>query len=147
MAVAFQVEVAEAVLSELKRGSWSQTFQPERLYYAVFTAEDLRDLRVSVIPLTYTDEKLSRSSSQYSEGVIIDVQKQVQPQDKRQVDDLIAFMDELFQFFGDGHRLATQPARWCEAVRLVDDRLWSPEILYTQSAFEAALEVTVSGAR
>jgi uncharacterized protein YtpQ (UPF0354 family) len=145
--VAFQVDVAEAVLAELKLGSWSQSFQPERLYYAAFTPDELRQLRVTVIPLTYTQTRLSRSQSEYTEGVMIDVQKFVEPQDKKQVDDLIYFVDELVRYFADGHRLTGSADRYYDTATLVDDRLWSPEMLYTESTFETALEVAIGGTR
>jgi hypothetical protein len=56
-------------------------------------------------------------------------------------------MGALKDFFSDGHRLETLTRFWVEEAKYVDDQTWTPELLYTDHNFEAAIELIVRGDR
>jgi hypothetical protein len=73
------IDIADAVMAEMNSipESWSQPFTATRQYRPVLEAEDLADLRVTVVPKGITIDAGGRRINQHDCQVDIAVQKRL----------------------------------------------------------------------
>lgn len=69
--------IGDAVAAHINAGTFSQPVVAERTYQPAFTLEDLKDLRVSIVPRTVGISAASRDSSIYECVVDVGVQKKL----------------------------------------------------------------------
>lgn len=97
------IAIADAVVSAINAGSYSQPVQAQRLHQPSFTLDELKDLHVSVVPRSVLVSAATRDTSMYDVAVDVGVQKKVSapPQGDEEVDDLLDLVEEI----GDQLRL------------------------------------------
>lgn len=83
------VEIADAVVTELNGGTFSQEFTAQRLFLPESTLEELADLKVIVVPKTITTETYSRGVYMRVVQIDIGIQKKIGKPET----DLLALLD------------------------------------------------------
>ena len=63
--MALAIDIADAVVTELAGGTFSQVFTPARRVLPQFELADLKNLQVTVVPSSVESEGASRSLSRY----------------------------------------------------------------------------------
>lgn len=109
----------------------------QRLFQPAFTLEDLKDLRVTVVPRTTAISAASRDSSTFECGIDVGVQKKIA--DEAEIDGLLDLTEEI----GDHIRLKRLPdapeAAW---VGIAQEPVVSSEALEQHRTFASVLSVT-----
>jgi hypothetical protein len=132
--------VADAVAAHINAGTFSQPVVAERVYQPALTLEDLKDLRVSVVPRTVGISAASRDSSIYECVIDVGVQKKL-PADGEQaeIDALLDLVEEI----ADRLRLKRLPgapeAAW---AGIAHEPVVSSESLEQHRVFTSVLSVT-----
>ncbi|HUX15211.1 MAG TPA: hypothetical protein VMW52_01995 [Phycisphaerae bacterium] len=93
------LDIADAVVSELNAGSWSQSFTAERMYHPVHKLADMDTLHVTVVPAGATREIDTRGSNRGSYDVDIGVQKKYQAETAAELDPLVDLVEEFEEYF------------------------------------------------
>jgi hypothetical protein len=93
------IDVAEAVKDALAAGAFSQTFTPTRTSYVSWTLQDLRTLRVSVVPSPFQAQQLARGNNPRRVSIDIGIQQKPDKVDNANVDPLIILIEEVANFF------------------------------------------------
>jgi len=131
------IAIADAVVSHLNAGSFSQPVSAQRMYQPAFTLEDLKDLRVSVVPRSTGITTASRDSSTFECAVDVGIQKKIG--DESEIDGLLDLVEEL----ADHLRLTRLPgapdAAW---VGIAHEPVVSAEAFNEHRAFTSVLAVT-----
>ena len=134
------VGVADAVAAHINAGTYSRPVIAERMYQPAFTLEDLKDLRVSVVPRTVGISAASRDSSTFE--CIIDVgvqQKLPATGEQAEIDALLDLVEEI----ADRLRLTRLPgapeAAW---AGIAHEPVVSSESLEQHRVFTSVLSVT-----
>ena len=89
--------LADAVATHVSAGSYGQPVTAVRMYQPAFTLEDLKDLRVSVVPRTVQMTPVTRDSLAIEYVIDVGVQKKL-PADGADaaIDELLAFKQGVF---------------------------------------------------
>ncbi len=131
------IAIADAVVSHLNAGTFSQPVSAQRMYQPAFTLEELKDLRVSVVPRSTGITTASRDSSTFECAVEVGIQKKIG--DESEIDGLLDLVEEL----ADHLRLTRLPgapdAAW---VGIAHEPVVSAEALNEHHAFTSVLAVT-----
>ena len=132
--------IADAVAAHINAGTYSRPVSAERMYQPAFTLEDLKDLRVSVVPRTVGISAASRDSSTFE--CVIDVGVQQKLPAEAEEDEIDALLD-LVEEIADRLRLTRLPgapeAAW---VGIAHEPVVSSESLELHRAFTSVLSVT-----
>lgn len=133
------VAIADAVTAHINAGAFSQPVNAQRLFQPAFTLEDLKDLRVSVVPRSTTIAAASRDSSTYECVIDVGVQKKVPPENESaEIDALLGLVEEI----ADHLRLERLPgapeAAW---VSIAHEPVVSSESLEQHRVFTSVLSV------
>lgn len=132
-------DIAEAVVAELNAGTFSQTFQAERHYLPVYELEDIKDLRVTVVPKGTAIQSAGRGSNQHDVEIDVAVQKKLTKTEPTEIDPLIALVEELADQFRL-KRLASYPnAVW---TRTQNEPVYAAEHLDQYRVFTSILTLT-----
>lgn len=106
------VSIAEAVVTELNGHTFSKPFTSERNFVPKFDLKDLKTLKVVVVPRGRVLSIADRSRSQQDYAIDIGILQKLNGTSAEQVDPMIAFVEEIADFFR-GKRLAGYPdAAW-----------------------------------
>lgn len=118
--------LADAVAAHINTGTYSRPVSAERVYQPVFTLEDLKDLRVSVVPRTVGISAASRDSSIFECVIDVGLQQKLPAENEQaEIDALLDLVEEI----ADHLRLTRLPERpmrrgralptspWCRANR------------------------------
>lgn len=89
------VDIADKVVSELNAGTFSQSFTAERAYLPCYALEDVKDLRITVVPKGVEIQIKDRSSTQDDVGIDIAVQQKLTAADNAEIDPLLALVQEV----------------------------------------------------
>jgi hypothetical protein len=148
VADALSIDVARALVDEVNNHAWEQepeAFTAERVYFARYKKDDLATMRVSVLALTHSDHRVTRTSLQTDLTFWIDVQKMLADHaDVDEVDRFVNFLAEVKAFYSDGHRLPSPFADWwVQSAAYFQDQFWDPQRLYLDHVYEAAVELTL----
>lgn len=134
--------IADAVAAHINAGTYSRPVSAERMYQPAFTLEDLKDLRVSVVPRTVGISEASRDSSTFE--CVIDVglqQKLPATGEQAEIDALLDLAEEI----ADRLRLTRLPgapeAAW---AGIAHEPVVSSESLEQHRVFTSVLSVTYS---
>ncbi|GIK54175.1 MAG: hypothetical protein BroJett014_31480 [Planctomycetota bacterium] len=134
------VGVADAVAAHINAGTYSRPVIAERMYQPAFTLEDLKDLRVSVVPRTVGISAASRDSSTFECIIDVGVQQKLPAEaEQAEIDALLDLVEEI----ADRLRLTRLPgapeAAW---VGLAHEPVVSSESLEQHRVFTSVLSVT-----
>lgn len=131
------IAIADAVVAHLNAGTFSQPVSAQRVYQPAFTLEELKDLRVSVVPRATGITTASRDSSTFECAVDVGIQKKIG--EENEIDGLLDLVEEL----ADHLRLKRLPgapdAAW---VGIAHDPIVSTEALNEHRTFTSVLAVT-----
>ena len=132
--------LADAVAAHVSAGSFGQPVTAVRMYQPAFTLEDLKDLRVSVVPRTTGISAASRESSTFECVLDVGVQKKLPAEDDvAEIDGLLDLVEEI----ADHVRLKRLPdapdAAW---VSIAHEPVVSTESLEQHRVFTSVLSVT-----
>lgn len=132
-------DIADAVVQDLNAGTFSQSFTAERHYLPVYELEDIKDLRVTVVPKGVTIQSTGRNSNQHDAAIDIAVQKKLDAIDSSTIDPLMALVDEIADSFRF-KRLDSYPnAIW---VNTQNQPVYAPEHLDQLRVFTSILTLT-----
>jgi hypothetical protein len=134
------VGVADAVAAHINAGTYSRPVTAARVYQPAFTLEDLKDLRVSVVPRTVGISAASRDSSIFECVIDVGVQQKLPPANEQaEIDALLDLAEEI----ADRLRLTRLPgvpeAAW---AGIAHEPVVSSEALEQHRVFTSVLSVT-----
>lgn len=138
------LKVADAIVARLNVGGMSQDFTAERLYVPNFDLEDMKELRVTVVPRQVDHLPLDRSSNRVHCTVDIAVQRKFKKDDAAEIDPLIGFVEELADKFRL-KRLDSYTAARC--IKVENSVLYSVEHWEQLRQFTSLLTLTFELAR
>ena len=132
--------IADAVAAHINAGTYLRPVTAERLYQPAFTLEDLKDLRVSVVPRTVGISAASRDSSIVECVIDVGVQQKLPPANEQaEIDALLDLVEEI----ADRLRLTRLPgapeAAW---AGIAHEPVVSSESLEQHRVFTSVLSVT-----
>ncbi|MCP4839266.1 MAG: hypothetical protein GY894_07885 [Planctomycetes bacterium] len=93
------LQIADSVTAELNAAELSQTIDAERLYVPNFDLEDMKELRVSVVPREVEFLPKDRSQNRYHGKIDIAVQKKFKDGDNAEIDPLVGLVEEIADVF------------------------------------------------
>lgn len=132
------IDIADAVVSELNGGSFSQQFTAKRLYQPLFDLQQLKQLKVSVVPKAVEIERSDRVAHQYDYQIDVAVQKKFDTTENAELDPLMGLVEQIADFFKDRRLSAYPDASWIKTENLP----WSPEHMIQQRVFTSVLTLT-----
>ena len=134
------VAIADALTAHINAGSFGQPVNAVRLYQPAFTLEDLKELRVSVVPRTTAITAATRDSSTFECVLDVGVQQKLPAENEIEVIDSLL---KLVEAIADHVRLKRLPdateAAW---VSIGHEPVVSPEALEQHRTFTSVLSVT-----
>ncbi len=109
---AYARKIGDAVVAELKKGTFSLAFVPERKYAPDWKLGQLDTLRVTVVIGPIDDTMAARNVPQEDDEISIGVQQRVSAETNAVIDPLVDLVSEIKDFLR-GRALADCPeARW-----------------------------------
>jgi hypothetical protein len=132
------VDIADAVVTALNVGTFSQSFQAVRHYQPVYELKDMGTLHVSVVPKGIELELFTRAQVQADVQIDIGVQKKLASLEGAEVDPLMHLVDEIGDYFRT-HALAGTPAVWFKTENVP---IYAPEHLAKLRQFTSVLTLT-----
>lgn len=93
------VDIADAVVSALNAGSFSQPIAARRMYLPQFDLTAMKDLHVTVVPKGVQILPGGRSHNQHDFAIDVAVQKKLERADNAEIDALMDLVDELADHF------------------------------------------------
>ena len=132
--------IADALAAHINAGSFGQPVNAVRMFQPAFTLEDLKDLRVTVVPRTIAIAAATRDSSTFECVLDVGVQKKLPAEDEAaEIDGLL----DLVEAIADHVRLTRLPdapdAAW---VGVTQEPVVSSESLEQHRVFTSVLSVT-----
>lgn len=131
-------DIADAVVADLNAGSFSQSFNAERDYLPVFELDDIKDLRVTVVPKGIAIQATGRNSNQHDVEIDIAVQKKLTKTDATEIDPLMALVEEIADRFRF-KRFTSPDAVW---IRTQNEPVYAQEHLDQFRVFTSLLTLT-----
>ena len=121
------VQCAQAVTDYLNGQTWSLTFEAVRVWRPLHTLEQLKTLRVYVMPTTVELERTARKSIfQASYTVSIGIRQVVNAADNATIDPLDQLHDEIMDKLAEDSTPSMANCRW---MSMQFEPLWNPENL------------------
>jgi hypothetical protein len=132
--------LADAVAAHVTAGSFGQPVTAVRMYQPAFTLEDLKDLRVSVVPRTVQMTPVTRDSLAVEYVIDVGVQKKL-PGDGADVaiDELLALAEAIADHLRFQRLEGFPDAAW---VGISHEPVVSSESLEQHRVFTSVLSVT-----
>lgn len=132
--------IADAVAAHINAGMYTRPVTAARVYQPAFTLEDLKDLRVSVVPRTVGISAASRDSSIVECVIDVGVQQKLPAENEEvEIDALLDLAEEI----ADCLRLTRLPgapeAAW---AGIAHEPVVSSEALEQHRVFTSVLSVT-----
>lgn len=131
------IAIADAVVAHLNAGTFSQPVSAQRVYQPAFTLEELKDLRVSVVPRSTGITTASRDSSTFECSVDVGIQKKIG--EESEIDGLLDLVEELAEHLRLKRLPGAPEAAW---VGIAHEPVVSTEALNEHRAFTSVLAVT-----
>lgn len=134
------IAIADALAAHINAGTFSQPVNAVRMFQPAFTLEELKDLRISVVPRTTGISAASRDSSNFDCVLDVGVQKKLPAEgDVAEIDGLL----DLVEAIADHVRLKRLPdapdVAW---VGIAHEPVVSSEALEQHRVFTSVLSVT-----
>mgnify|MGYP000288810837 CR=1 FL=1 len=137
--MALATDIADAVVTELASGAFSQSSTPERRVLPEHELADLKDLRATVVPRGVEITGASRTLSQHDVRIDIGIQKKLDKAIDTEVAQLAGLVDEIAEFLKRRPLQATPYAVW---VKTVNEPIYAADHLAQQRAFTSVLSIT-----
>ncbi len=132
--------VADAVAAHINAGTFSRPVSAERMYQPAFTLEDLKDLRVSVVPRTVGISAASRDSSVFECVIDVGVQQKLPATgEQAEIDALLDLVEEITDHLRLKRLPGAPEAAW---VGIAHEPVVSSESLEQHRVFTSVLSVT-----
>ena len=109
------LQIADSVTAKLNGSTLSKPLIAKRLYVPNFDLEDMKELRVSVVPRELTIGPLDRASNRYDAQIDVAVQQKFKSGDNAEIDPLVTLMEEIADLFRL-KRLDSMPVARCIGV-------------------------------
>jgi hypothetical protein len=94
------IQIADSVVAEINAGDFSKkSLSAQRLYVPNFDLEDMKELRVTVVPREVEYLPLDRVSNKYHATIDVAIQKKFSKGDAKEIDPLVMFVEELADYF------------------------------------------------
>ncbi|MFN3189147.1 MAG: hypothetical protein ACE361_01385 [Aureliella sp.] len=94
------IQIADSVVAEINAGDFSKkSLSAQRLYVPNFDLEDMKELRVTVVPREVEYLPLDRVSNKYHATIDVAIQKKFSKGDAKEIDPLVMFVEELADCF------------------------------------------------
>ena len=137
--VGLAVRIADAVVTELELGSFSQAITPVRNVSPVEELPDLATLHVTVVPKRLVPIRLTRSKRQYDVTIDVAIREKISDLDA-ETGSLNLLLDEIEAFLETQGALTAVPgAQWVESEVTAP---YSPDHLRDQRAYFGLVAVT-----
>ncbi|MBY0311439.1 MAG: hypothetical protein K2W85_05175 [Phycisphaerales bacterium] len=132
--------LADAVAAHINAGTFSQPLTAARMFQPAFTLEDLKDLRVAVVPRTLQMSPVTRDSLAIEYVVDVGVQKKL-PADGADaaIDELIVLVEAIADHLRFKRLDGFPDAAW---VGISNEPVVSGEALEQHRVFTSVLSVT-----
>lgn len=138
------LQVADSVVAQLNAATFDHEFIAERLYVPNFNLEDLKELRVSVVPRDVELLPLDRVHNRFHCRVDIAVQKKFNKGTNEEIDPLVGLVEKFADLFRMKRLDSFQAARCIKAEHNV---LYSSEHWEQLRQFTSLLTLTFELAR
>ena len=142
--MALVIDIADAVVAELREGTFSQSFTPLRRVSPQYDIAELAVLRVTVVPASMEISSDSRMASRHDVQIDVGIQKKL----GRSLDDDIAplcnLVDEIGEFL-KRRRLSQMPQ--VLFLSLTNDPIYAVEHLVDNGVFTSVLRITYRALR
>ena len=137
--MAIVTDIADAVVTELAGGAFSQPVSAVRRVLPEYELADMKDLRVTVVPAAMEISGASRSLSQHDVRVDVGIQKKLGKNLDTEVALLLGLVDEIAEFL---KRRPLQTAPWAVWVRTLNEPVYAPDHLAEKRLFTSVLTLT-----
>ena len=132
------IDIADALAGFLNAHEFSSEFEAARDYRPTLELQDMKTLRVSVIPKGLTMAPADRSRVQHDVEVDVLVQKKLEAGDAAELDALMSLVEEIAGFL-KFKRLESIGASW---VKTSNEPIFAPDHLEQLRQFTSVLTVT-----
>lgn len=109
------LQIADSVTAQLNTAQLSHTISAERLYVPNFDLEDMKELRVSVVPRELIIVAHDRATSKYNARIDVAVQQKFEQGSNAEIDPLVALVEQIADLFRL-KRLDSMPEARCTQV-------------------------------
>jgi hypothetical protein len=133
------LQVADSVTEQLNAAEFDQEFVAERLYVPNFDLEDMKELRVSVVPRDVEILPHDRSQNRYHCRVDVAIQKKFSQGSNQEIDVLVDLGEKIADEFRLKRLLSFHAARCIKAEHTV---LYSSEHWEQLRQFTSLLTLT-----
>ena len=129
--------IADAVVTELNSGVFNPPFTAQRVLLPLFTLPELADLKVTVVPVSRSEEMVSRGSVLNRFEIHIAVQKKIS-QIETDVPPLITLTDAIGDYMRFRRLAGVPEALW---VKTDVEVIYAPEHLLNDRVFTSVLKL------
>ncbi|MHB9070467.1 MAG: hypothetical protein ACYC54_08855 [Sedimentisphaerales bacterium] len=134
------IQIADALVSKLITGTFSQSFTPVRTVFPNFELKELAALKVTVVPRSVDSSIVTRASDQDDYVIDIGVQKKLTADYEVETATLISLVTEIKDFLKLKHlTITTRIAMW---INTKIDPIYSREHLAGDDVFTSVITVT-----
>ena len=138
MTMSLVIDIADALKNQINAHSFSAEFEAARDYRPVLDLQEMKTLRVSVVPKGITTTPVDRSRVQHDVEVDVLVQKKLDAADAKELDALMSLVEEIAGFL-KFKRLVSVGALW---LKTANDPIFAPDHLEQLRQFTSVLTVT-----
>jgi hypothetical protein len=138
------LQVADSVTAQLNAAEFDFEFVAERMYVPNFDLEDMKELRVSVVPRDVELMPHDRAHNKYHCRIDVAVQKKFSKGTNEEIDPLVDFVEKIADEFRLKRLTSFQAARCVKAEHSV---LYSSEHWEQLRQFTSLLTLTFELAR
>ena len=138
------LNIADSVTAQLNAVTLSQPITAERLYVPNFDLEDMKTLRVTVVPRDVQFLPMDRARNRYQGKIDIAVQKKFKKGDAAEIDPLVGLVEEIADVFRM-KRLDSLVAARC--IHVENSVLYSTEHWEQLNQFTSLLTLTFEMAK
>ncbi|MCR4411348.1 MAG: hypothetical protein NUV77_02855 [Thermoguttaceae bacterium] len=138
------IDVANAVVTQLNSGAFSQLFTAQRLYRPQFDLSEMKTLHVTVVPKALAINSLSRGSDSHEYQIDVAVQKKFETESSEELDPLVGLVEEIADHFRTP-RLASLPSALC--VKVENKPIYAQEHFDEMRQFTSIITLTFRVAR
>lgn len=132
-------DIADAVVTEINAGEFSQSVEADRSYLPVFDLQEMDDLHVTVVPRSVTTLPGGRAHNQHDYAIDVAIQKKLDAVSNDDIDTLLGLVQELADQFRFKRLTDYADAVWLKTENVP---LYSPEHLEQLRQFTSVLTIT-----
>jgi hypothetical protein len=133
------IQIADSVVAEINAAELSKKVTATRLYVPDFDLEDMKELRVSVVPREVEYLPLDRATNKFHATIDVAVQKKFSKGDTKEIDPLVYLVEEIADYFRL-KRLNSYVAARC--IKVENSVLYSTEHWTQFNQFTSLLTLT-----